>query len=144
MDALEKSDVGAIEQSANALSETAKEGLDKLTTLKVYKGDKSIIYITKELFEFFKDEAENKVPKLIDFLLLNENFKTIKNTLDKTPERKRTKEQVNNYNEQVKLLNKGVKDYNKLNAELNKKRGLLINKLNGANQRFLAKHIPKE
>ena len=82
--------------------------------------------------------------KLIDFLLLNENFKTIKNTLDKTPERKRTKEQVNNYNEQVKLLNKGVKDYNKLNAELNKKRGLLINKLNGANQRFLAKHIPKE
>ncbi|PWH82291.1 hypothetical protein DIS18_08515 [Algibacter marinivivus] len=142
--AMEKSDIGTIEQSANALSETANAGLEKLSTLKTYKGDKSIIYITKDFFEFYKDEAENKVPKLIDFLLLNENFATIKNTLDKTPERKRTKKQIDNYNEQVKLLNKGVKDYNKTNTELNKKRTVLFNKLNGANERFLAKHIPKE
>lgn len=144
LDALKTSDVGAIEQSANALAETANEGLEKLATLEVYKGDKSIINITKELFDFFKDEAENETPKLIDFLLLNENFETIKTTLDKTPERKRTKKQIDNYNEQVKLLNKGVKDYNEVNADLNKKRGILINKLNIANERFLAKHIPKE
>lgn len=144
LDALKTSDVGAIEQSANALAQTANEGLTNLTTLKLYKGDKSIINITKELFDFFKDEAEIKTPKLIDFLLLNDNFETIKSTLDKTPERKRTKKQIDNYNEQVKLLNNGVKDYNKINADLNKKRTLLINKLNAANERFLAKHIPKE
>lgn len=144
LDALKASDVGAIEQSANALAQTANEGLTNLTTLKLYKGDKSIINITKELFDFFKDEAEIKTPKLIDFLLLNDNFETIKSTLDKTPERKRTKKQIDNYNEQVKLLNNGVKDYNKINADLNKKRTLLINKLNAANERFLAKHIPKE
>ena len=100
--------------------------------------------ITKEAFDFFKDEAETKVPKLIDFLLLKENFETIKSTLDKTPERKRTKKQIDNYNGQIKLLNKGVTDYNKVNSELNRKRNIMINKLNGANERFLAKHIPKE
>lgn len=144
MDALGTSDLGAIEQSANALSETANEGLEKISTHKVYKGDKSIINITKEAFVFFKDEAENKVSKMIDFLLLQENFNTIKNTLDRTPERKRTKAQIDNYNEQVNLLNKGVKDYNKINTDLNKKRNILINKLNTANDRFLAKHIPNE
>lgn len=144
IDALQASDIGAIEQSANALNETAEEGLQKLSAIEVYKGDKSLINITKEVFEFFKDEAKNDVPKLIDFLLLNDNFEVIKTTLDKTPERKRTKAQIDNYNEQVKLLNKGVKDYNKVNAELNKKRNIFINKLNGANERFLSKHIPKE
>ncbi len=144
MDALEKSDIGAIEQSANALNQSAKEGLLKLSELETYKGDKSIVSITKELFDFFKDEAENKVPILIDFLLINENFETIKKALDKTPQKKRTKKQVDNYNEQVKLLNKGVKSYNKTNADLNNKRNALINKLNAINERFLAKHIPTD
>lgn len=144
LDALKASDVGAIEQSANALAETANEGLKKLTDFELYKGDKSLINVTKEFFDFFKDEAENKTPKLIDFILLNENFQTIKSALDKTPEKKRSKEQIDNYNDQIKLLNKGVNDYNKINTELNKKRNLLINKLNSVNERFLSKHIPKE
>ena len=144
MEALNKSDIGALQQSANALSESAKEGLKNLDTLKLYKGDPSVIDATKSIFNFFIDEADNKIATLTEFLILNENFKSIKNTIDKTPERKRTKTQIDNFNKQVNLVNKGVKEYNKINTYLNTSRQKLLEKLNMAKDNFLAKHIPKE
>lgn len=144
MDALEKSDVGAIQQSANALSESAKDGLNILKNVELYKNDNSLITSTKAVFNFFIDEADTKIPVLTDFLILSENLETIKNTLEKTPERKRTKKQIDSYNAKVKEFNKSVKNYNKINSELNNKRQLNINKLNESNQRFLSKHIPND
>ena len=144
IDALSKNDVGAIQQNANALSQTAKEGLEILKTIELYKNDKSIAEVTKDAFEFFIDEADNQVPQLTEFLILNEDFETIKNTLEKTPERKQTKEQIDTYNKKVKDINKAVDNYNKVNTKLNKDRQNIINKLNTTNENFLAKHIPND
>ena len=144
IDALSKNDVGAIQQNANALSQTAKEGLEILKTVELYKNDKSIAEVTKDAFEFFIDEADNQVPQLTEFLILNEDFETIKNTLEKTPERKRTKEQIDTYNKKVKDINKAVDNYNKVNTKLNKDRQNVVNKLNTTNENFLAKHIPND
>ena len=144
IDALSKNDVGAIQQNANALSQTAKEGLEILKTVELYKNDKSIAEVTKDAFEFFIDEADNQVPQLTEFLILNEDFETIKNTLEKTPERKRTKEQIDTYNKKVKDINKAVDNYNKVNTQLNKDRQNVVNKLNTTNENFLAKHIPND
>ena len=144
IDALSKNDVGAIQQNANALSQTAKEGLEILKTIELYKNDKSIAEVTKDAFEFFIDEADNQVPQLTEFLILNEDFETIKNTLEKTPERKQTKEQIDTYNKKVKDINKAVDNYNKVNTQLNKDRQNIINKLNTTNENFLAKHIPND
>ncbi|MGC6430825.1 MAG: hypothetical protein ACON5F_07270 [Jejuia sp.] len=144
MEAIEKNDVGAIEQSAIALSASAKEGLELLDSVPLYKRDKSIVNATKEAFEFFIDEADNKMPVIIEFLVMNEDFETIKQAIENTPEKKRTKRQIDDYNNQVKKINQGVKDYNKINGELNKNRQLSLNKLNTANERFLSKHIPNE
>ena len=144
IDALSKNDVGAIQQNANALSQTAKEGLEILKTVELYKNDKSIAEVTKDAFEFFIDEADNQVPQLTEFLILNEDFETIKNTLEKTPERKQTKEQIDTYNKKVKDINKAVDNYNKVNTQLNKDRQNVVNKLNTTNENFLAKHIPND
>ncbi len=144
MEAIEKGDVGAIEQSASALSASAKEGLELLKGVELYKGDKSIVSATQAAFEFFIDEADNKMPVIINFLVMNEDFEAIKEAIENTPQKKRTKVQIDDYNEQVKKINKGVKDYNKINGELNTKRQTTLNKLNGANDRFLSKHIPNE
>ena len=144
IDALSKNDVGAIQQNANALSQTAKEGLEILKTIELYKNDKSIAEVTKDAFEFFIDEADNQVPQLTEFLILNEDFETIRNTLEKTPERKRTKEQIDTYNKKVKDINKAVDNYNKVNTKLNKDRQNVVNKLNTTNENFLAKHIPND
>ena len=68
----------------------------------------------------------------------------LKNTLEKTPERKQTKEQIDTYNKKVKDINKAVDNYNKVNTKLNKDRQNIINKLNTTNENFLAKHIPND
>lgn len=144
MDALNKQDVSAIQQNANALSQSAKDGLEILKTVETYKNDNSIVESTKSAFEFFIDEADNQIPKLVDFLILNEDFETIKTTFEKTPERKRTKDQIDTYNKKVKEVNKGVKTYNSINQNLNSNRQKALNNLNMTNEKFLARHIPND
>jgi hypothetical protein len=144
LDAIERNDVSAIQQNANALSETAKEGLKILETAESYKNDKSIINATKKTFEFYIDEADNKVPVLVDFIVQNENMNKITEALEKTPERKRTKKQIDEYNKKVKEINKAVKAYNNTNVDLNQNRQKALNGLNMANENFLSKHIPKD
>ncbi|WP_431136655.1 LIC11966 family surface protein [Psychroserpens mesophilus] len=143
-EAVESNDVSAIQQNANALNVAAKEGLEILKTQPKYKNDDSVINATKTAFEFFIDETENKMPQLTDFLILNEDFEKIKNSLEQTPERERTKEQIDAYNKKVKDINTAVKNYNKVNTELNTKRQATINGLNNTNANFLANHIPND
>tara|TARA_R110002051_G_scaffold51268_4_gene98368 strand:- start:22643 stop:23710 length:1068 start_codon:yes stop_codon:yes gene_type:complete len=144
MDALNSNDVNAIQQNANALNTSAKEGLEILKTTTHYKNDKSIAIATKKAFEFFIDETKNKIPVLTDFLVLSEDLEKTKATLEKTAERKRTKEQIDSYNAMINKFNKGVKSYNDTNTALNKKRSVVINGLNTTNQKFLSKHIPND
>ncbi|MCB0383257.1 MAG: hypothetical protein KDD05_08155 [Psychroserpens sp.] len=143
-EAIEANDISAIQQNANALNAAAREGLEVLKSQSQYKNDDSIINATKNAFEFFIDETENKMPQITDFLILNEDFEKIKTTLEQTPERKRTKEQIDAYNKKVKDINKGVKNYNKVNTELNSERQKAINELNNTNANFLANHIPND
>ena len=143
-DAVKSNDISAIQQNANALGIAAKEGLEILKTKDMYKNDTSIINATKTAFEFFIEESDVQIPKITEFLITNEDFETIKTTLEQTPERKRTKEQIDNYNKKVKDINKGVKHYNQVNADLNAQRQKVINGLNNTNANFLSKHIPKD
>jgi len=143
-DAISREDVSAIEQSASALLESSREGLAKLDTVTLYKKDRMLIDATTKVFEFFIDESENKIPVITDFLVANADFEAIRKSLESTPERKRTKEQIDAYNEKVPLINKAVEDYNRTNASLNKKRETVIGNLNESYQRFLAKHIPND
>lgn len=143
-EAVKSNDVSAIQQNANALNAAAKEGLEILKTKSQYKHDDSIINATKIAFEFFIDETENKMPQLTDFLILNEDFKKIKNNLEQIPERKRTKEQVTAYNKKIMDINNAIKNYNKVNTELNTQRQNTVNKLNSTNAIFLVNHIPND
>lgn len=144
MDAIEKNDVSAIQQNANALVASAKEGLEILKTKDTYHKDESIINATKTAFEYFIDEGENKTPRITEFLIIKEDFEKIKTTLEQIDSRKRTKEQIDNFNKKVKEVNKGADNYNEVNAELNSNRQNVINGLNNANANFLSKHIPKD
>lgn len=143
-DAIEKNDVNAIQQSSNALSQSAKEGLEKLQTAELYKNDRSLLEASKKAFEFYINEADIEMPKITEFLVMNADFETIKNTLEKTPEKKRTKDMVDAYNKKVKDINKSVVTYNKTNEKLNRERQNIINNLNTANENFLSKHIPND
>lgn len=143
-EAIEKSDHSSIQQSSNALSEATKEGIEKLKTIKPYKNDTSLIEVTQAMFDYFTDETENGIPEVINFLVLNDEVASIAESIENTPEKKRTKKQIDGYNKKVKEINKAVKEYNKRNEKLNKNRNLAINKINMANEKFLARHIPKD
>ncbi len=144
MAALEKNDVSAIQQNANALNEAAKNGLEALKLQEPYSKDDSVIKTTAKAFEFFIKESGEKIPQITEFLVMNEDFETIRNTLEQMDERKRTKAQIDEYNKKVKQINKGIKDYNKVNAELNNERQQIINNLNAINAQFLSRHIPND
>ena len=66
------------------------------------------------------------------------------NTIEKTPEKKRTKDQIEAYNTKVNEINKAIKNYNKVNTEMNQNSEKALNQLNEANEKFLAKHIPND
>lgn len=142
--AIEENDVSSIQQNTNALIETANEGLEILKTVDLYKNDKSLVEATKKCFNFYIDEANNYIPQITDFFILNSDFEKIKTTLDKTPQKKRTKEQVDAYNSKVKDINKALVNYNKVNKEMFEARQKVYNALNNANDKFLSKHIPND
>lgn len=144
MDALNAGDVNGIQQNTNALSMSAEEGLKTLDTVVTYDGDKSLIETTKKSFKFFQDEADNKMPILIDFLVLNEDMQKSQEALDNTPKRKRTQEQIDKFNAMVNDFNTAVKTYNRTNADLNRNRSVIVKTMNEANQAFLSRHIPKD
>ena len=142
--AIDAQDVNAIQQNADALISAANEGLNKLSSINLYENDASIVKSTEKAFQFFIEEAQNEIPKIVDFLVLSESFEKINAAIEDTPKRKRTKEQIDVYNKKVKEINKGVDRYNKTLAFLNKNRSDILNNLNATNEKFLAKHIPKD
>lgn len=144
LNALSSNDISAIQQNANALLTFAKEGMKAVDTIDLYKEDKALVKATKAALQFYIDETENTVPKLIEFFLLNEKFQTIKEAIDKKAGKDRTKKEIDTYNNMVNEINKAVEDFNKTNAQLNTERTKVITQWNETSAKFLSRHIPKE
>jgi len=143
IDAMSKKDVGALEQNNNALKQTSSEGLKKLSGVKTYKGDMTLVNATRNIFKFYQDESKNKVPKMIDFYLKKENFEKVQASFDKIKESKRTQEDVDKFNNALKEYNDGINVYNSINDELNKNRSKMLNDWNKAADSFTNKHVPR-
>ena len=143
IDAMSKKDVGALEQNNNALKQTSSEGLKKLSGVKTYKGDMTLVNATRNIFKFYQDESKNKVPKMIDFYLKKENFEKVQASFDKIKESKRTQDDVDKFNNALKEYNDGINVYNSINDELNKNRSKMLNDWNKAADSFTNKHVPR-
>jgi hypothetical protein len=142
LDALAAKNINAVEQSKNALIKYAEEGIKKLGELSRYNDDKSIEMVCRQVLEFFKDEAEKKVPILSDYLIKTENFQQIKKAFDSKPLSKRTQQDVDLYNKSVAEMNKGVNIYNATNHQLNTSRNNLINLYNKSVQEYMNNYMP--
>nr|WP_294859371.1 hypothetical protein [uncultured Fluviicola sp.] len=143
MDAVNRKDINAIEQNRNALISTANEGLKKISAVKPYKNDKSMVDATKKLLDFYINEATNETPKMADYFMVTENFDKVKKAFDEIPEKKRTQKDVDGYNKAVNDMNAGVNSYNATNQSLNKNRSALIDGWNNTASRFTDTHVPK-
>lgn len=140
--AMEKNDINGIEQSKNSMAKFSSEGLRRLDTLKAFDGDASLLTACRKVLEFQKDEAENKVAFMTEFLIKKEDFEKIKKAFDAVPPNKRTQVEVDNYNKAIDEYNKAVNLYNKTNESLNTNRAKVINNWEATRKKFMDTHVP--
>lgn len=142
MDAVNRNDITAIEQSRNALSSSSAEDLGKVGALTAFNGDASLKAALQQILNFYKTEA-NTIKAQGDFLIAQDNFEKIKKNMESTPASKRTKEVVDTYNKAADDFNKKVNAVNSMHQDLNKKRSAAFKNWNDTYDAFLHKHTPK-
>jgi hypothetical protein len=142
LDAIAAKDISAIEQNRNALLETLTEGFAKLDAVAKYEGDATMIAATRELFNFYKTEAEKDVDIVLAYYATSESFAKVKEAFDKKKEKDRTQEDVDQFNKGVNEINEAVNTYNAMNEAANKSRSRLIDNWNSTADKFTTKHVP--
>jgi hypothetical protein len=141
-EAVNQKNVTKIEQTRSALAKYATEGLAVLDTLHGYENDMALANACKEALTFYKDEAENKVPKVSDLFLKTEEFNKLKATMDAKAQSERTQQDVDAYNKAVKDMNTSVNIFNQTNTELNNGRTSANNGWTNTEKQFADTHTP--
>lgn len=114
LDAVRNNDVNALQQNANSLTTLADEGLAKLEKeVEAFQGDQTLIRATKELLLFYKREAVNDFPKMVDFFIAKDNFDKIKQSVESKS--KKTKQDIDKYNKASADYNRKVAIFNRVN-----------------------------
>jgi len=142
--AIQKNDLNAIQQNSSSLELYANEGLEKLKTTAPYNKDASLINSTKKALEFYKKEAVEMTPKVVNFLMLNQKVEDSKASLEKKSEKQKTKQEIDNFNNLVKEVNKEVGEYNKLNSKFFQEKVAINNSWEQVGADFISKHVPKD
>lgn len=141
IDAITRGDVNVMEQSKNALLEYSEEGLTKLKEIKSFEADNSLKEACSQMLNFYKEEAGEKSPVIINFFLKMEKFKSIQEAFEGKKEKNRTQEDVDQFNAAVNDYNTATNEYNTTNEYLNKSRSKKLNNWNSSSTKFTKKHI---
>ena len=140
LDAVNQKKMVSIEQNINSLQKFSEQGLVTLKGMQGYNNDPILIDACAKTLEFFKQEADNG-NAISDFFLKQENFEKLKKQFDKS---QRTQQDVDNYNKAVKDLNDALKQFNASNADMNKKRAVVIDDWNDAYKKYMDNYIPTQ
>jgi hypothetical protein len=142
VEAINKKDINAIEQSKNTLEKYSQEGLAKLLKIKPFNADNSVVDACRKVFMFYMKECKEHVPATLDFYAKQENMDKLRTALESKGE-SRTKPEVDAFNKSVKDYNAAVNKYNTSNNNINKLRSEHIDLWNNACDKFFDKHTPK-
>jgi len=143
VDAFNANSINAVEQNKSTLIKYSDAGLQKLTEVKAFEGDYSLVAACRKMLEFYKMEAETKVQPIMDYLMKKEEFDKIKRAFNSKSEQQRTSSDIEAYNKIVNDMNKEGSSYNRVNQELNSMRSSFTDNWNSAVSRFLDTHSPK-
>ena len=141
IDALNKNNVIAIEQSKSSLLKYANEGLAKLDTIRAFDSDASLKTACQKALQFYKSESE-KVPVMTEFILKQENFQKLQKSFNSKSAAQRSQTDIDNYNKAVNDVNQASKEYNNVNNEVNKKRSDMLDNWNTTVKRYWDNHMP--
>src|SRR5882762_1794325 len=143
VEAFNTNSINAVEQNKSTLIKYSDSGLQKLTEVKAFEGDYTLVAACRKMLEFYKMEAEQKVQPIMDYLMKKDEFDKIKRTFNSKSEQQRTSSDIEAYNKIVNDMNKEGSSYNRVNQELNSMRSSFTDNWNNAVSRFLDTHSPK-
>jgi hypothetical protein len=142
LDAFNRKDINAIEQNKQALKSVSEEGKEKIVKIPSYEGDSGLKNKTLKLLNFYIAEANHDVEIMTTFLLEEEKFNRIKNHVEGMKQSKRTKEDIDRYNEAGARYNEASQKLNALFEKTNAKRGDLIDDWNKETEQFFKTYAP--
>ena len=142
LDAIERSDVNAIEQNRNAIQQYAGEDKLKLKELGGFKSDVTLQIACRKLLDFYENEGKVEMKTILDFFLKTDEFQKIKTAFENKREKDRTQSDFDKYNESANEANKAGAKYNATNEKLFENRSRLINEWNSKMAEFLDRHVP--
>lgn len=143
IDALNRKDLNGLEQNRGTLLRYAQEGLQRLDTIKAFNNDASLVNACRKVLEFHKEEAEEYLPGVNEFLLLSDEFEKTRKAFEAKPANRRTKEDIERYNATVNKYNAALTNSNKLLTTINARREKVVSEWNNTTQRFMDKHVPR-
>lgn len=143
VEALNQSDLNAIEQNRNTLSVYAKEGLEKLKAVQPFAMDASLVAACRTALSFYQDVADVKMQPLIDFFVKKSEFEKVEKRFNALGQNQRTKEEVDSFNRLVNEINSASATFNKVNREMNLKRTQINNVWNNSVTKFIDTHTPR-
>lgn len=141
MAAVEKNNITGIEQNKSSLLKYAREGLEKIKTIKPFEGDNNLLNAARVVMSFYEKEVNEKMNTISEFYLTQERFETIKKEF--TKKSSPSKAEVDAYNKAVKDINASTDAFNNANQSLNKERNEVLNDWNKAVSVFLDEHTPQ-
>lgn len=142
--AIETKDISSIQQNASSLQSYADEGLEKLSKKQPFKNDKALIESTKKSMELYKKVATEYASAVIDFFMFNTKFEEAKASLERKKDNERSKEEIDNFNQMVKEINKKINDYNKINSKQIQDKNNMINQWNTTGDQFISRYVPND
>lgn len=140
--AMQANDMAALEQNKMALISVSEEGLAKLDTMRAFKGNRQLITACQKVLKFYIEEANSDVKQLSDFLLEKEKVDKAQKALE--AKKKRTQDDVDEFNKMVENVNKSSQDLNSQMGKSNQKRGQLIDTWNNSVYQFTSRYIPNK
>jgi hypothetical protein len=141
--AMNDKNINGVEQNRETLSKYSTEGLTKLASIQPFENDNSLTTACRKALEFYKTEADSKIPGMTDYLIRSQDFEKLKKTFEAKPASRRTEAEVKDYNKKVNELNTAGQAYNKTNQELNSQQKKVVDNWNSSVKDFIDKHVPK-
>lgn len=138
--AINNKKISDVEQARSALGRFAAEGLKSLDTLRVFDGDPSLANACRQVLNYYKNLAENDVPRLTEFYVKEEDFDKLKKSFD--GKSNHTRDEVDSYNKAVKDVNGSVNSFNQLNTKVNNGRNQVLDTWQETEKKFADDHMP--
>lgn len=131
-------DLGAMEENKDDLRRYSNEGMAMLADVKPFATDSLLLNTCTSLMLFYKNEAEEMAPFIIDFFKKKETFDKLKLAIDAKGQ-SAAREDIDNYNARLKDYNDLINKYNQINNQMNLDRMIKTKAWNEAVKVFLDK-----